>query len=267
MDRKTRLNAGLVLLSAGFAAGGCSDDTALNDERAMEDGIITEEVVDDRNVQPGGDPALAGQGNQPGEDLVAQRGDPTRGDSGQRGDTSRGTAANRAAEAGDASESQAVAIVSPASGSQVRGTVVFTQQDSGILIETNLSGLEPGPHGFHIHQFGDCSASDASSAGDHFSPFDRRHGDPGGDPGERHVGDLGNIEANQNGGAQVSMTDYVITFEGDTSILGKAIVVHSGEDDLTTQPSGESGEPVACGVIQPRSELTQTPPGQEPENV
>lgn len=268
MDSKFRLRAGLVLL-AGVAAGGCSDDTALNEERATEDGIVIEQTTEDRNVQPGVDAAPAGQGDRTGETLVAQRGDPDRGDdSGRRGDPSRGTAADQAAEAGSgANAEQAVAIVSPASGSQVRGTVVFTQQDSGILIETNLTGLEPGQHGFHIHQFGDCSASDASSAGDHFSPFDRRHGDPGGDPGERHVGDLGNVEADQNGTAQVSLTDYVITFEGDTSILGKAIVVHSGADDLTSQPSGESGEPVACGVIQARSELTQSPPGQDSENA
>ena len=263
MDRKFRLNAGLVLLAAGLAAGGCSDATEEEDELAMEDGIITEQVEDDRNVQPRDGAALTGQDSGAGEELVAQRGDPSRG-----GDTSRGTAAGRAAEAGDADNTvQAVAIVTPVSGSDVRGTVVFTQQDSGILIETNLSGLEPGLHGFHVHQFGDCSATDASSAGDHFSPHDRRHGDPGGDPGERHVGDLGNIEANQDGLAQVSKSDYVITFDGENSILGKSILVHSGEDDLTSQPSGESGEPVACGVIQPRSELTQSPPGGDPENA
>lgn len=163
---------------------------------------------------------------------------------------------------------QAVAMLSPVDGSNVRGTVIFTRQSNGILVEAELTGLGPGEHGFHVHEFGDCGGEKASAAGDHMAPHAREHGDPEGDPGERHVGDLGNLSATSQGSGHYSRVDPVIAFSGENNILGKAVIVHGMEDDLTSQPSGNSGDPVACGVIESANELTQDGErGQSPENA
>jgi len=142
---------------------------------------------------------------------------------------------------------RAVANLSPASNSQVRGTVTFIRQGSVTLVEATLSGLTPGLHGFHIHEKGDCSAPDASSAGAHFNPGGMPHGGP--DSPERHVGDFGNIEADASGNAQFSKVFTNLQYEGAASIIGKAVIVHAKADDLTTQPSGDAGGRMACGVI------------------
>ncbi len=135
------------------------------------------------------------------------------------------------------------------SNSDVTGEVQFTQQDDGILVTAGVQGLSPGLHGFHIHAQGDCSEPDASSAGPHFSPMDSPHGAPDDPPEERHMGDLGNIEADTSGSASMEFLAEHLTFTGDQSIIGRAVVVHGNEDDLTTQPSGAAGSRVACGEI------------------
>lgn len=111
----------------------------------------------------------------------------------------------------------------------------------------DLRGLEPGLHGFHIHETGDCSADDASSAGGHFNPQDAPHGSR--DGAERHAGDMGNIEADNDGRVDTELTLPGITFAGPTSILQRAVVIHGQEDDLESQPAGDSGDRVGCGVI------------------
>lgn len=139
----------------------------------------------------------------------------------------------------------------PTEGNNVSGSLTFTQVgDTRIQIQGQITGLEPGLHGLHVHENGDCSAPDASSAGGHFNPAGATHGGPDAPAGQRHVGDLGNIEADSTGTAVVDITDELIALEGTNSIVGKAMVVHAGEDDLTTDPSGESGARVACGVIE-----------------
>jgi Cu-Zn family superoxide dismutase len=105
----------------------------------------------------------------------------------------------------------------------------------------------PGPHGFHIHEKGDCSAADASSAGGHFNPTGKPHGGP--DSDARHAGDFGNIEADATGNARYSRTFSDLTLDGESSIIGKAIIVHQKADDLKTQPSGDAGGRIGCGVI------------------
>ena len=141
--------------------------------------------------------------------------------------------------------------VEPTAGSSVRGSVEFvTGAHGGLTITATLAGLEPGAHGLHIHEVGDCSAPDASSAGDHFAPRGQRHGAPSDPPAERHAGDLGNITANDAGIAVKTMADPQLQLSGEFGILGRALVVHAGADDLESQPSGESGDPVACGVIE-----------------
>jgi Cu-Zn family superoxide dismutase len=101
--------------------------------------------------------------------------------------------------AAPAGSAKAVCMVQPLSGSKVMGKVTFTQQADGIEVEAELTGLTPGKHGFHVHEFGDCSKMDGSCAGGHFNPDKMKHGSP--DASERHVGDLGNIAADADGKA------------------------------------------------------------------
>jgi len=141
----------------------------------------------------------------------------------------------------------AVCILHPTEGNEVSGIVTFTKTDDGMKIVANLEGLAPGKHGFHIHEYGDCSRLDGKSAGGHFNPDGKKHGAPNSE--ERHVGDLGNLLANEEGKAYYEMIDSYISFSGPHSIIGRAIIVHAGEDDLTSQPTGAAGARVACGVI------------------
>ena len=141
----------------------------------------------------------------------------------------------------------AVCILYPTEGNETSGIVKFTQTSEGIKIVADVNGLTPGKHGFHIHEFGDCSRLDGKSAGGHFNPDGKKHGSP--NSGERHVGDLGNLLANEEGKAYYERTDSYISFTGLNSIIGRAIIVHAGEDDLTSQPTGNAGARLACGVI------------------
>lgn len=142
----------------------------------------------------------------------------------------------------------AVAHLQPASGSQAKGTVTFTKTADGAKVVVDLEGLKPGQHGFHIHEKGDCSDPKAASAGAHFNPEHKHHGGP--DTAEHHAGDFGNIEADANGKAHVELQLKGVKFEGADSIIDKALIAHDKQDDLKTDPSGNSGDRVACGVIE-----------------
>ncbi len=142
----------------------------------------------------------------------------------------------------------ATAVLAPTSGSSVQGTVNFIQSGDRVRVEATLAGLTPGQHGFHIHEKGDCSAPDAASAGGHFNPSGMQHGGPG--DSSRHVGDFGNLEADAQGSAKFVNTFADLKFEGAASIIGRAVIVHAKADDLKTQPTGDAGGRVACGVIQ-----------------
>jgi Cu-Zn family superoxide dismutase len=142
---------------------------------------------------------------------------------------------------------RAVAVLHPTKGNSVRGIVTFTKEKGGIMVVADIEGLTPGKHGFHIHEYGDCSAPDGTSAGGHFNPEGKPHGAPTSQ--NRHVGDLGNIPANAEGKAHYEWTDPVMTFTGTRSIIGRAIIVHADEDDLKSQPTGNAGPRIACGVI------------------
>lgn len=137
------------------------------------------------------------------------------------------------------------ATLNPTEGNEVEGTVTFTNTSNGVRVEGDLSGLSAGKHGFHIHENGDCSAPDASSAGGHFNPNNNDHGAR--TDSVRHMGDLGNIEAGSEGNATFSFTDSVLVMD---KIMGRAVVVHGGQDDFTSQPSGAAGSRMACGVIE-----------------
>ena len=145
-------------------------------------------------------------------------------------------------------ELHAVAQVNPTQGNNARGTVRFSTEGDAVRVIAEFTGLSPGEHGFHVHENGDCSAPDASSAGGHFNPTNQPHGAR--DATERHIGDLGNLLANANGRAELNYLDTKLTLRGENSIVGRAVVVHAGRDDLRSQPSGDSGARIACGVIE-----------------
>lgn len=142
---------------------------------------------------------------------------------------------------------RAIAVIQPVGMSDVRGTVEFVSQDEGVRVTGRISGLTPGEHGFHVHQYGNLTdAEKGQSAGGHFNPTDHPHGAQ--DADVRHVGDLGNIVANEQGVATIDMADDVIQLSGPNSIIGRALVVHA-EADKFTQPSGDAGARVGFGVI------------------
>lgn len=142
---------------------------------------------------------------------------------------------------------RAIAVLHPTENSKVAGTVTFTQAADGVQVSATVSGLAVGKHGFHIHQFGDCSAPDGTSAGGHYNPDGNPHAGPYAQ--KRHMGDLGNLEADPSGRANYLRLDKILTLEGPKSIIGRAVIVHAREDDLTSQPTGNAGPRKACGVI------------------
>jgi Cu-Zn family superoxide dismutase len=144
--------------------------------------------------------------------------------------------------------SKAVCVLTPTKNSTVHGKVTFTKQADGVLVEAQLSGLKPSSkHGFHIHEFGDISAEDGTSAGGHFNPAGHPHAAP--EAEKRHSGDLGNLEADAQGNATLKRVDKTIQLNGEQCIVGRGIVVHADPDDLKTQPTGNAGARVAVGVI------------------
>jgi Cu-Zn family superoxide dismutase len=142
---------------------------------------------------------------------------------------------------------RAVAVLHPTEGHEATGTVSFERAEDGVNVRVRIEGLRPGEHGLHVHEFGDCSKADGTSAGGHFNPFDAPHGAP--DAESRHVGDLGNVTANEDGVAEADFVDTVIAFEGEASIVGRGVIVHADADDLTSQPTGAAGARVSCGVV------------------
>lgn len=128
--------------------------------------------------------------------------------------------------------------------SGVSGTVTFSATDDGVMVEAFIEGLGDGAHGFHIHEFGDCSAADGSSAGGHFNPEGHPHSAP--DSDLRHMGDLGNIQGVAGATTRYTFTDKMIDL---SLIAGRSVVVHGGQDDLSSQPAGNAGPRIACGVI------------------
>lgn len=141
----------------------------------------------------------------------------------------------------------ATAHLHPTRGSKVEGIVTFTMVPGGVRIIADVDHLTPGKHGFHIHEFGDCSAPDGSSAGGHFNPTGAKHGAP--DALDRHVGDLGNLVADKDGHAHFEVVDKIISLNGPHTIVGRSVIVHALPDDYVSQPAGNAGGRVACGII------------------
>ena len=134
-------------------------------------------------------------------------------------------------------------------GNSTAGTVEFVQVGDKVRVSAKVSGLKPGQeHGFHVHEAGDCSSGDGMSAKGHFNPLGKPHG-----PGrtmERHAGDMPNLKADASGNANVTVVLDVITVAvGPTSVVGRGVIVHVQPDDYTSQPVGNAGARMACGVV------------------
>jgi Cu-Zn family superoxide dismutase len=142
---------------------------------------------------------------------------------------------------------KATAVVHPTKGQTVTGTVKFEAAADGVKISWELTGLTPGKHGFHIHELGDCNCDDGKCAGGHFNPEGKKHGGPA--AADRHVGDLGNIEADAKGVAKGESTDKLIALGGAHSIIGRSVMIHEKEDDLATDPTGNAGGRIGLGAI------------------
>ena len=146
------------------------------------------------------------------------------------------------------SRNEAVAELAPTAGNNARGTVTFSQKDGTVLVVAKLSGLTPGSHGFHVHEKGDCSAADAMSAGGHFNPLGKPHAHPS--SAERHTGDMPMLVADASGNATLTTELDVMRRQRRRQRHRRQVrVVHKDPDDFTTQPAGNSGPRVACGVI------------------
>jgi Cu-Zn family superoxide dismutase len=144
----------------------------------------------------------------------------------------------------------AVATLTSREGDDVTGSATFTQDGDQVKVVVEVGGVDnPGMHGFHLHQTGDCSAPDFTSAGGHFNPADAPHGCPGDEV--RHAGDFGNIVINADGtGTLMLTTDLVTVTDGPDSVVGRAVILHEGEDDCVSQPTGDAGARLACGVVE-----------------
>jgi superoxide dismutase, Cu-Zn family len=145
----------------------------------------------------------------------------------------------------------ATATLISTSGSTATGTVNLAQLANGsVEVTANLRGVPPGVHGFHIHEKGDCG-DNGNAAGGHYNPAGTPHGAPNADP--HHAGDFGNVTADADGNVNTRFVTRSITVsEGPMSAVGHAIILHANPDDLTTQPTGNAGARIACGVVQMR---------------
>lgn len=143
----------------------------------------------------------------------------------------------------------ASATLSPTSGSTASGTVTFAQlADGAVFVTVDLTGVPPGVHGFHVHDKGDCG-DNGNAAGGHFNPATTAHGAPSADP--HHAGDFGNVTAGADGRVHTDFTTRSITVAaGPNSAVGHAVILHANPDDLVTQPTGNAGARIACGVVQ-----------------
>lgn len=145
---------------------------------------------------------------------------------------------------------QAIAIINPTSGNTVTGMAVFTLTGNTVMLSIEIKNASPGIHAVHIHENGDCSATDGTSAGGHWNPTDVAHGKWG--EGEFHLGDIGNITVGDDGTGTIELSTelWEIGTGSIIDVVGKGIIVHADADDFVSQPSGNAGARIGCGVIE-----------------
>jgi Cu-Zn family superoxide dismutase len=163
---------------------------------------------------------------------------------------SEGAGEGATAEGGYAVDGNfAEAMIDPRSGSALSGMAIFTENDGTITVTLDVEGAPPGIHAAHLHQFGDCSSVDGKSAGGHWNPSSKDHGQWGHDP--FHLGDLGNVVVDEAGYGSLTLTTdkWELGTGGDLDIVGLGVIVHASADDFTSQPSGAAGARIGCGVV------------------
>ena len=147
----------------------------------------------------------------------------------------------------------ASAVLAELDGSGVSGTVTFREVEGALRARVRLEGLSPGEHGFHVHEGASCAPDSAGTpggaAGGHLNPLVSPHGAPSAARVSRHAGDLGNVTAGPDGVVAGVVVDSLLALSGPTTVVGHAVVVHAGRDDLESQPGGDAGARVACGVV------------------
>lgn len=142
----------------------------------------------------------------------------------------------------------ATASIEGRSGSALAGTATFTQNGDAVHVIVDVTNAPAGVHAVHLHEKGDCSAPDATSAGGHFNPMHMEHGSP--DAASHHAGDFGNMTVGGDGHGHLELDTRMLTVTpGDRSVAGRAVVVHAKEDDMKTQPTGNAGGRIGCGVV------------------
>jgi superoxide dismutase, Cu-Zn family len=157
-------------------------------------------------------------------------------------------ASTSAALGSQAAPTRATADIEGRSGSALSGTADFSMMGNELMVTLHVQEAPPGVHGVHIHQNADCSAADASSAGDHFNPTGKAHGGPSSP--EHHAGDLGNLTVGPDGKGTLTLhTKDMSLATPPNGVIGHSIIIHERQDDFTTQPSGNSGSRIGCGVI------------------
>ena len=148
---------------------------------------------------------------------------------------------------------KAVADFDSKSNSKVKGSVQFVQLVKGVEVSGVVTGLKPNQeHGFHVHEKGDCSSADGLSAGGHFNPESKKHGNHAnhGANIEHHAGDMPNLKADANGTANFKFVLQGLSVEaGSLAVKGRAVIVHANPDDYTSQPVGNAGGRIACGLL------------------
>ena len=155
------------------------------------------------------------------------------------------TSASAAAPAGPSAK----ATIEARSGSSLTGTAVAREAKGAVTITVDVAGIPEGVHAVHIHEKGDCSAPDAASAGPHFNPTNAPHAAP--DAAQHHAGDFGNMTVGKDGKGHLEITSSMLTVAaGANSVVGRAIIVHGKPDDLQTQPAGNAGPRIGCGLFQ-----------------
>lgn len=156
---------------------------------------------------------------------------------------------NTTALISDVATKEATAVISSSNDSGLSGTAVFKQKGKQVTLTVEIEGTTPGLHAVHIHEYGDCSAPDGTSAGGHWNPTNVAHGKWG--VGEFHLGDIGNMTVEDDGTGSIELTTdlWEIGTGSDIDVVGKSIIVHADADDFVSQPSGAAGARIGCGVI------------------
>lgn len=169
---------------------------------------------------------------------------------GQQGGTNEAEVPPAAAPPESPAPVQAVAQIEPKGGSELTGTATFVAENGQVTLTLELQNATPGEHAFHLHEIGDCSADDGTSAGGHWNPTGEEHGKW--DVHPFHLGDVGNVVVGEDGTGSLTLTtDLWSVGTGETNdVVGHSVIVHAGVDDFTTQPTGAAGGRIGCGVIE-----------------